>query len=137
MTPVRLGAVSYLNARPCTFGLERDARFELRFDLPAPCAALLHAGQIDVGLIPVIEYLRGGGGADTYRIVPDVGIGSNGPVASVALYTKRPIADVQSLALDTSSRTSVALTRVMCERVFHIDPVLEPVGPDLIGRAHV
>jgi chorismate dehydratase len=58
-------------------------------------------------------------------------------VASVALYAKRPIAEVQSIALDTSSRTSVALTRVLCARVFHLDPVLEPQGPDLsamLGR---
>ena len=131
MTRVRLGAVSYLNARPCVVGLDGDPRFDLRFDLPARCAELLHDGSIDVGLVPSIEYLRGPDGPSQYRIVPDVAIASDGPVASVALYAKRPISDVRSIALDTSSRTSIALTRVLSARVWHIDPVLEPLGPDL------
>jgi chorismate dehydratase len=131
MTPVRLGAVSYLNARPCVVGLDRDPRFEMRFDLPSRCASLLHAGSIDVGLIPSIEYLRGPGGPGGYLLVPDVAIVSTGAVASVALYTTRPMSDVRSIALDTSSRTSVALTRVLCARAFHINPALEPLGPDV------
>jgi chorismate dehydratase len=136
MTPVRLGSVSYLNARPCVVGLDRHSRFDLRFDLPSRCAALLHEGAIDAGLIPSIEYLRAPG-RERYRIVPDVAIASLGPVASVALYTKRPISDVRSIALDTSSRTSVALTRLLCVRAFRIDPAFEASGPDLtamLGR---
>ena len=62
MMSVRLGAVGYLNARPCVVGLDRDPHFNLRFDFPSQCASLLHAGSIDVGLIPSIEYLRGPGG---------------------------------------------------------------------------
>src|SRR5262245_31716506 len=108
MREVRLGAVAYLNARPLVFGLDRSPRFSLRFDLPSRCAELLHEGAIDVGLIPSIEYLRAPE-ETSYAIVPDLAIGSDGPVASVALYSKRPIADVRSIALDTSSRTSVAL----------------------------
>jgi chorismate dehydratase len=131
MTAVRIGSVTYLNARPFVVGLEDDPHFRLRFDVPARCAALLHEGAIDAGLIPSIEYLRRPHESYEYRIVPDVAIVSHGPVASVALYTKRPIADVRSIAMDTSSRTSVALTRVLCARAFHIDPVFEPSGPDL------
>jgi chorismate dehydratase len=131
MMSVRLGAVGYLNARPCVAGLDRDPRFDLRFDFPSRCASLLHAGSIDVGLIPSIEYLRGPDGPDAYRLVPDVAIASSGPVASVALYTTRPMGDVRSIALDTSSRTSVALTRVLCARVFGIRPELEHHGPDI------
>jgi chorismate dehydratase len=128
-TRVRLGAVGYLNARPLVYGLEESPRFTLRFDVPSRCAALLHEGAIDVGLIPSIEYLRGKD--DGYRIVPGLAIASHGPVASVALYTTRPIADVRSIALDTSSRTSVALVRVLCARVFKIQPSIEMRGPDL------
>ena len=131
MTRVRLGAVTYLNARPCVVGLDRHPRFDVRFDLPARCAALLHDGAIDLGLVPSIEYLRGPGGADGYRIVPEVAIASFGPVASVALYTTRPISEVESIALDTSSRTSVTLTRVLCARAWHINPTFEHSGPDL------
>jgi chorismate dehydratase len=126
MTRVRLGAVGYLNARPHVFGLERMPRFDLRFDVPSQCAALLHDAEIDVGLIPSIEYLHG-----SYAIVPDVAIASRGPVSSVTLYTTRPLAEVRSIALDTSSRTSVALTRILCAREFHIHPRFEPHGPDL------
>jgi len=126
-TSVRIGAVGYLNARPLVYGLDHHPGFHVRYDLPSECARLLHAGQIDLGLIPSIEYLRGG----PYAIVPDLAIASDGPVASVAVFTTRPMADVRSIALDTSSRTSVALVRVLCSRLFKIDPALEPRGPDL------
>ena len=124
---VRLGAVGYLNARPLVYGLEHSRRFALRFDVPALCADLLHAGGIDLGLIPSIEYLRG----RDYRIVPDLAITSRGAVRSVALYTKKPMADVRSIAMDTSSRTSVALVGVLCARAFKIQPILQPASPDL------
>ena len=131
---VHLGAVGYLNARPLVFGLDRSPRFEVQFDLPSRCAALLHEGAIDVGLIPSIEYLRGPSGEDNrYQIVPGLAIASRGPVASVALYTRIPMANVQSIAMDTSSRTSVALVRVLCARLFRIQPSLEARGPDLNG----
>jgi predicted solute-binding protein len=131
MKCVRLGSVTYLNARPCVVGLHGHARFRLRFDLPSRCATLLHEGAIDVGLIPSIEYLRGHGSAAVYRIVPDIAIASLGPVRSVGLYTTRPLADVRSIAMDTSSRTSVALTQVLCARAFGIAPALEHSDPDL------
>jgi chorismate dehydratase len=130
MSVVRIGAVSYLNARPLVEGLEtRTDRFSVRYDLPSVCAQLLHARQIDLGLIPSIEYLRGEG----YRIVPDCAVASDGPVASVAIFTSMPIDRVRSIALDTSSRTSVALTRVMAARYFGIAPSFVDYSPDLPG----
>jgi chorismate dehydratase len=129
--PVSIGAVGYLNARPLVFGLEEHPDFSVRFDLPARCADLLHAGETDLGLIPSIELLRAPEGPDAYRVVPDLAVVSRGPVASVALFTTRDMRDVRSIALDTSSRTSVALTRVMCARMFGISPALDHVGPDL------
>jgi chorismate dehydratase len=126
-TRVRLGAVSYLNARPLVYGLDRSPRFSVRYDTPSECARLLHGGAIDVGLIPSIEYLRGG----PYHIVPDLAIASRGKVASVVLYTTKPMADVRSIAMDTSSRTSVALVKVLCARRFKIRPVFEAREPDL------
>jgi chorismate dehydratase len=128
MNPVRLGAVGYLNARPLVYGLDRSRRFSVRYDIPSECARLLHEGAIDVGLIPSIEYLRGG----PYRIVPDVAIASRGAVASVALYSPKPMAEVRSIAMDTSSRTSVALVRVLCARLFKIQPRIDARGPDLV-----
>jgi chorismate dehydratase len=129
MSLIRLGAVGYLNARPLVHGLHDATGFSLRFDVPARCADLLHEDAIDLGLIPSIEYLRGPG--TEYTIVPDLAIASDGPVASVAIYTTKPIESVRSIALDTSSRTSVALVRVLCARVFHIEPALQSHQPDL------
>jgi chorismate dehydratase len=100
--------------------------FSVRFDVPSACAALLHEGSIDVGMIPSIEYLRG---AD-YRIVPGLGIVSDGPVASVALFTTKPVKQIRTIAADTSSRTSNALLRVLCAEPFGIEPVFEPMPPD-------
>lgn len=132
MMPVRLGAVAYLNARPLVYGLDRSPHFDLRFDLPSQCADLLHVGAIDVGTIPAIEYLRSGAlGGPGYRVVPDLAIASSGRVASVALFTTRSISDVRSIAIDTSSRTSVALVQVLCAKQFRIAPRLEHLSPDL------
>lgn len=128
MTPVRLGAVGYLNARPLVHGLDRlPDRFAVRFDVPARCATLLEERVIDVGLIPSIGYCSH---AD-YRIVPDVGICSSGPVASVALFTTRPRSAIRSIALDSNSRTSAALLRILCARSFDIEPDFITMGPDL------
>ena len=124
---VRLGAVSYLNTKPLVHGLEaRRDLFNVRFDVPAQCAALLHEGRIDLGLIPAIEYLRG-----DYRIVPGVAIGSDGPVASVAVFSRVPVDRIETLAMDISSRTSVALTRILCARRWKIAPKLTPAEPDV------
>jgi chorismate dehydratase len=128
LTPIRLGAVGYLNARPLTWALDRSPeRWQIRYDVPSVCARLLHGGEIDLGLIPSIEYLS----ADDYLFVPGVGIGSRGPVKSVALYTRVPVEQVRHIALDTSSRTSVALVKVMAHHRFGIRPEFVSHGPDL------
>jgi chorismate dehydratase len=125
--PLRLGAVSYLNTKPLVYGLHAHTdRFDVRFDVPAKCAELLHEGRVDLGLIPAIEYLRG-----RYAIVPDISIASDGDVATVAIFTRKPIDTVKTLALDLSSRTSVALTRVLCAKHWRIAPKFTPAEPDL------
>src|SRR5512134_1629236 len=127
MAVIRLGAVDYLNARPLVFGLERRPDlFALRFDPPSRCAELLHEGAIDVGMIPSIEFQRG---VDPYQIVGGMGIVSDGPVASVALFSAKPIAAIRSIAVDTSSRTSAGLLRVLCREQFAIAPEFVPMPP--------
>jgi chorismate dehydratase len=126
--PVRVGAVGYLNARPLTWALDRDpGRWRIRYDVPSTCSALLHAGAVDLGLVPSIDYLQ----STEYRLVPGVGIGSRGRIASVALYSRVPVDEIRSIALDTSSRTSVTLIRVLCRHRFGIDPEFVVHGPDL------
>lgn len=128
MTPLRVGAVGYLNARPLTWALDRDpGRWRVRYDLPAVCADLLRSGEVDLGLTPSVEFLS----VPDYRFVPGVAVGSDGPVASVALYARVPLREITRVALDTSSRTSVALIRILCRRHFGIAPAFVDHGPDL------
>jgi chorismate dehydratase len=130
----RLGGVNYLNVQPLVYGLGRDPAFDLRFDPPSVCAVLLKDGAIDLGMIPTIEYAR----AQEYSIVPGLSIASPGAVASVALFSKVPIAHVRSIAADTSSRTSVALLHILCARRFGIAPAFTPMAPSaatMIARA--
>jgi chorismate dehydratase len=124
--PVRLGVVSYLNAEPLVFGLEDDPAFALVRDLPSRIAAMLAAGQVDLGMIPSAAYLDG-----DFAIVPGVGIASRGPVRSVRVYHRTALPDVRTVALDTSSRTSVVLARVLLHEMLGRDPAYVPAEPDL------
>src|SRR5262245_27806639 len=99
------------------FGLEGDERFSILRDVPSPVAYLLHAGRVDLGLIPSVEY-----GFGDYAIVPGVSLASRGPVRSVSLFHRGPLERVRRVALDTSSRTSVALTRVLLRESLGRDP---------------
>jgi chorismate dehydratase len=117
--------VHYLNVRPLVYGLPHDERFELRYDAPSRCAMLLADGAIDLGMIPSIEYAR----ADDYRIVPGLSIASRGEVASVALFSRKPVSQVRTIAADTSSRTSAALLQILCVRRFGIAPEFKPMAP--------
>ena len=123
---IRIGAVGFLNARPLAYGLDRDARVSLRLDVPSECARLLHAGEIDLGLVPVIELLRG---STPYDVVPGLAIACHGDVNSVAVFTRVPMDRVRRLALDRSSRSSVGLVRVLCRHHFGIDPEFVEAEP--------
>ena len=90
---LRLGVVSYLNAVPLVHGLDADPRFEILRDVPARIADALHAGRIDLGVIPSIEYAGG-----DYAIVPEVAITSRGRVRSVCLFHRRLTAAFQLVA---------------------------------------
>lgn len=133
-SPIRVAAVKYLNTRPLVYGLEARADlFALQLDVPSRCAAHLHDGSVDLAMLSAIEYLR----RPDYRVVPGVAVASAGPVNSVALYSARQVEDIQSIALDSSSRTAVALLRILCAQRFGIDPEFVTMRPDLpamLGR---
>lgn len=117
---LRIGAVSYLNTRPLIYGL-RDrlgSQGQLTLNLPSRLADDLAAGRLDVALIPSIEYLRGVGD----RIVSDAVIACRGPVWSVRLLSRVPLAEIKTLALDEGSRTSAALVRILLAESFGIRP---------------
>ena len=69
---LRLGVVSYLNAEPLVYGLEKDPAFDLQRDVPSRVAERLHAGEIDLGMIPSIEYLRRAGVAPDERVAESI-----------------------------------------------------------------
>jgi len=125
--PMRVGAVEYLNTKPLICDLDRlGANLELVLDTPSKLADLLGAGELDVALIPVIEYFRAG----TYRIVPNIAIASRGPVLSVTLFSRRPWAEIQRVALDEGSRTSAALTQVLLRHRHSVRPDLVQLPMD-------
>src|ERR1700683_2381713 len=105
---IRVGAVSYLNTKPLVYGLERLAPpAELGLDVPSRLAEQLAAGQLDVALIPSIEFFQD----PCYTVVSDACIGCRGPVLSVKLSSRVAPHEIRTLALDEGSRTSVALIR--------------------------
>ena len=121
---IRVGAVNYLNTKPLVYGLEKAAdQIDLSFDLPSRLADQLAAGQLDVALIPSIEMFQN----PAYSVVSNACIACRGPVLSVKLFSRVPMREIRSLALDEGSRTSVALVRILLQQRFGITPELEPL----------
>ncbi len=125
---LRIGAVSYLNTKPLIAGLaDRLGRGgQLSVDLPSRLAQRLAAGELDVALIPSVEYFRGSG----YRIVSDAVIACRGPVWSVRLLSRVPVRHIGRLALDEGSRTSAALVRLLLWEMHDLRPELVPLPID-------
>jgi chorismate dehydratase len=128
----RIAASSYLNTAPLIWsfihGARRDAVALLTDTAPARCAEMLARGEVDVALVPVIEYQR----LDGVSIVPDVCVGSRSAVRSVVLATKRNnLKKVRRVALDDSSRTSVALVKIIFREFLGFEPEWQTSPPDL------
>jgi chorismate dehydratase len=118
---LRVGAVSYLNAKPLYYRLEEWASgVELSMDLPSRLSARLASGELDVALIPSVEYLRGA--AQGYEILPGFAIAARAAVRSVKLFSRVPFDRIDRLALDEGSRTSQALTRVWLDACHGVRP---------------
>lgn len=124
---IRVGAVSYLNARPLYYRLDQHApSADLVLDYPSRLADQLAEGALDVALVPSVEYLRGA--PRGYRIVPGLAIAARGPVRSVKLFSRVPCSEIRRLALDDGSRTSQALCRVWLDERHGVRPErIEPL----------
>jgi chorismate dehydratase len=121
---VRIGAVEYLNTRPLVYDLAQIApEADMVFDLPSRLADRLASGELDVALIPSIEFFQ----EPAYRIVSDACIACRGPVMSVKLFSRVPAEQIRSLALDEGSRTSAALVQILLKEKFVATPRLEPL----------
>jgi len=127
MTAVRIGAVPFLNARPLVHGLRTNPDYTLSFDAPAPLGEKLRLGEVDVGLVPVVEYLRGVGD----WLLPGICIASDGPVRTVKLYSRVPLPKLTAVAVDSGSRTSVALLRILLAECYEVTPDFHTHRPDL------
>jgi chorismate dehydratase len=118
---IRVGAVSYLNAKPLYYRLTEFAPgVALEMDLPSRLADRLAAGELDLALIPSIEYLRGA--ARGYEILSGFAIAARGAVRSVKLFSRVPLERIGRLALDAGSRTSQALAQVWLDARFGVRP---------------
>src|SRR2546421_1560453 len=128
----RIAASSYLNTAPLVWsfvdGSQRDAVKLFTDTAPARCAAMLARGEVDAALVPVIEYQR----MTDVAIVPDVCVGSNTAVRSVVLVTrKNNPKKVERVALDESSRTSIALVKIIFREFLGFEPQWETAAPEL------
>ncbi len=130
MKRLRISAISYLNTAPLMWDFEHGdagAAFDISYTLPSRCAADLASGSADIGIIPAAAYASVPGLA----ILPGVAIASRRPVRSILLVSKVRLEQIRSVALDTSSLTSVALTRVLFARWWGPGRTFTPMAPDV------
>src|SRR5208337_3868803 len=134
MRRLRISAISYLNTAPLMWdfehgGLEHKAgrEFDISYTLPSACARALADGTADIGIIPAAAYA----GIPGLRILPEVAIASRRAVRSILLVSKVPIENVRTVALDTSSLTSVALTKVLFAKWLGGGRTFTPMAPEV------
>jgi cyclic dehypoxanthinyl futalosine synthase len=128
MPKLKAAAVSFLNAWPLTAGLDRSERIELVLAEPSRCAALLEAGEVDLALVSVAALTKG-----EYEIVPGIAIGADGPVQTVVLAGEQSPAIWDEVFLDTASRTSHVLAKLVLDAM-GVHPAFTPM-PALDGLA--
>lgn len=130
MSRPRVSAISFLNTAPLMWDFEHgDAgeAFEVSYTIPSECAAALAEGRADIGIIPAITYAQIPG----LVILPTIAIAAKDSVRSILLVSKKHIEDVRTVATDTSSRTSVALTQVIFAKFLGGHREFTPHPPDL------
>ena len=144
--PLRISAISFLNTAPLMWDFDQGAPpvqssvaghqspasvesgpFEITYTVPSLCADALRAGTADIGIIPAITYATIPG----LVILPDAVIASSNEVRSILLVSHKRIEDVRTIAADTSSRTSVVLTQVLCEKLWGGSREMRPMEPDV------
>ena len=125
----RISIVEFLNTAPLVWGFTHgplEGRYELSFTVPSLCAEALRAGQVDVAIIPAVEYQR----IPDLVVLPEMAIAAKNEVRSILVLSKKPVENARRIALDTNSRSSVALTRLLCRGLWHISPEFVDAPPD-------
>lgn len=138
MSKIKISAVSYTNTKPFIYGIEHSellTKIDLSLDIPTDCAAKLINNQVDIGLIPVAAIPM----VPNANIVADYCIGSVGAVNSVFVFSKVPFGEIRTVRLDSHSRTSNNLAKVLLkfhwkqEVKYTTDPEAETDAMVLIG----
>src|SRR5688500_7203094 len=130
---LRVGSVSFLNAKPLIYGLEDSSDLELGLDVPSRLLDDLRAARFDVALLPVIDYQRMPG----LRLLTSGGIGCDGPTLTVRVFSAVPVGQIRTLACDTDSHTSVALARILFAERYGVRPEFVPLDRmPASGAAH-
>ncbi len=129
LAKLRISIVQYLNTAPLVWSFTHGplrGKYDLSFTVPSLCAEALRSGAADIAIIPAIEYQRIGG----LVVLPDLAIASKNQVRSLLIIAKKPIAQVRSVALDRGSRSTQALTRILCAEHWKITPEFFEAPPD-------
>lgn len=129
----RVGHIQFLNCLPIYWGLMRSGALidvDLHKDSPDRLSASLVAGDLDIGPISLVEYLRN---ADDLLLLPDLAVGSDGPVLSVNVVSTRPLPDLDGakVALGSTSRTGVLLAQMLLAERYGARPEYFSCPPDL------
>jgi chorismate dehydratase len=129
----RVGHIQFLNCIPIYWGLVRSGALldlDLVKDTPERLSEQLVAGDLDIGPISLVEYLRH---AEDLVVLPDVAVGSDGPVMSCNLVSQMPLADLHGarVALGSTSRTTVELARLVLRECYGVEPLYYSCPPDL------
>ncbi len=130
MAPLRMSAISFLNTAPLMWDFEHGEAgrdFTIEYTIPSACAAALAANQADIGIIPAFTYAEIPG----LLILPNIAIAAKDFVRSILLISQKPIEQVETVATDTSSRTSVALLQVLFTKFFGGQRQFAPHAPQL------
>ena len=130
MSKLRISIVQYLNTAPLVWGFTNGplhGKYDLSFTVPSQCSEDLRTGRAEVAIIPAIEYQR----IDNLVILPDMAIASKRQVRSLLIISKKPVEQVKRFALDRSSRSTQALTRILCAEKWKIAPEFFEAAPDL------
>ncbi len=130
MKRLRISAISYLNTAPLMWDFEHGeagSDFDISYTLPSACARALQSAIADIGIIPAAAYAQIPG----LVVLPGVAIASLRPVRSILLVSKVPVHKIRTVALDTSSMTSVALTKVLFEKWLGGDRIFTPMPPEV------
>lgn len=130
MRRLRISAISYLNTAPLMWDFEHGdagSEFEISFTVPSRCAEALRAGIADIGIIPAAAYAT----IPDLVVLPRIAIASRRAVRSILLLSKVPLEKIRTVALDTSSMTSVALTKVLFAKFWGGGRSFHSMPPDI------